>query len=240
MSARLVSLSIDANDPAPVARFWAALLRWDVDAADPDDIVLVPTDGNAFPIRVRRVPGRAVHPSRVHLDLTTESQADQDETVALALKLGGSHLDIGQTSDEGHVVLADPEGNELCIIEPGNRFLGDCGRLGAVNCDGSQATGYFWAAALDWPLVWDQDEETAIRAADPARPSGLTGPVISWGGSPVNPKGVPRNRLHLDLAPADGADLDTEVIRLLSLGAVSLDPASGLLADPDDNELTLS
>ena len=72
-------------------------------------------------------------------------------------------------------MLADPEGNELCIIEPGNSFLAGCGRLGSITCDGSREVGSFWSAALGWPLVWDQDGETAVRAPDG------TGPFITWG-----------------------------------------------------------
>ena len=78
-------------------------------------------------------------------------------------------------------MLADPEGNAFCVIEPGNSFLADCGFIGALSGDGSQATGYFWSAALDWPLVWDQDEETAIRS-----PHG--GPKVTWGGPPLKPE----------------------------------------------------
>ena len=109
--------------------------------------------------------------------------------MARALALGGRHLDVGQLPEEEHVVLADPEGNEFCVIEPGNSFLADCGFIGALSCDGSQATGYFWSEALGWPLVWDQDEETAIRS-----PHG--GPKITWGGPPLNPK-TGKDRLHL-------------------------------------------
>ena len=90
-------------------------------------------------------------------------------------------------------MLADPEGNELCVIEPDNSFLAGCGRLGSITCDGTPEVGYFWSAALGWPLVWDQDEETAIRAPDG------TGPFITWG-PPVAPK-LGKNRLHLDIAP---------------------------------------
>ncbi|WP_425550387.1 VOC family protein [Actinopolymorpha pittospori] len=43
------------------------------------------------------------------------SPADQQHTVATALKLGGDHFDVGQRPEEKHVVLADPEGNEFCV-----------------------------------------------------------------------------------------------------------------------------
>jgi len=94
--------------------------------------------------------------------------------------------------------------------------------------------GYFWSRALGWPLVWDQDEETAIRA-----PHG--GPKITWGGPPVRPR-TTKNRLHLDLAPGSDGDPDTEVDRLVSLGATRVGPGhdgSVLLADPGGNELCL-
>ena len=117
--------------------------------------------------------------------------------MARALGLGARHIDVGQRPEEGHVVLADPEGNEFCVIEPGNSFLAGCGFLGALSCDGSQEVGYFWSEALGWPLVWDQDQETAIQS-----PRG--GPKIAWGGPPVTPK-VGRNRLHFDLAPPSTA-----------------------------------
>jgi hypothetical protein len=134
-------------------------------------------------------------------------------------------------------VLADPEGNELCVIEPSNSFLKDCGRLGAINCDGTREVGYFWSAALDWPLVWDQDEETAIRAPDG------TGPLITWGGPPLAPK-LGKNRLHLEVAPLDRADHCAEVDRLVALGATRGDIGQGdvdrvVMADPDSNEFSV-
>ena len=158
-----------------------------------------------------RSPTPKLGPNRLHLDLTTTSLDDQRDSVARLVELGGRHIDIGQSPDDEHVVLADPEGNELCVIEPSNSFLADCGRLGAINCDGTREVGYFWSAALDWPLVWDQDEETAIRAPDG------TGPIITWGGPPVAPK-LGKNRWHLDVAPLDEADQHAEVDRLVALG----------------------
>jgi hypothetical protein len=95
--------------------------------------------------------------------------------------------------------------------------------------------GYFWSEAQGWSLVWDQDEdeETAARS-----PSG--GPIITWGGPPVAPK-TGRNRWHFHLAPGAGSDQESEVVRLVSLGATRLDEVAGsdgrvVLADPDGNE----
>jgi hypothetical protein len=166
----------------------------------------------------------------MHFDLTSTSLDDQRQTVERALALGGRHVDVGQRPEEGHVVLADPEGNEFCVIEPGNAFLADCGFIGALSCDGSQAVGYFWSEALGWPLVWDQDQETAIRS-----PHG--GPKITWGGPPLMPR-TGRDRLHFELALPAGGDPRAEVERLLTLGATRVGTSDGRveLADPDGNE----
>ena len=235
MALDLVALRIDANDPRRLARFWAEALRWEVADRPGDTVSVLPTDGTSVRIDFTLEPDPNLGPHRIHLDLTTTSLGDQRETVARLLELGGRHLDVGQGPDEGQVVLADPEGYPLCVIEPTNRFLSDCGRLGAINCDGTRAVGCFWSAALGLPLIWDQDEETAIRAPGP------TGPIIAWGGPPIAPKRG-KSRLHLDVAPLDGADQATEVARLEALGATRIDIRQGdvawvVMADPDGNEL---
>lgn len=231
MTSHLVALCFGANDPHRLARFWAGVLNRQTAA---DAVTLPPSDATGFSIRFLATQEPKVGPNQMHLDLTSTSLEDQQQTVARALELGGRHIDIGQRPEEGHVVLADPEGNEFCVIEPGNNFLADCGFIGALNCDGSQEAGYFWSEALGWPLVWDQDQETAIQS-----PSG--GAKIAWGGPPVAPK-TGTNRLHLHLAPPLDGDLSAEVDRLDSLGATRIDHGEGnpagrvAMADPDGNE----
>jgi predicted enzyme related to lactoylglutathione lyase len=233
MTTNLVALCIDANDPLRIARFWSGVLdRRLVDEA-PEGYGLVPNDDTGFAIECFPTGAPKLGPNQLHLDLTSTSVENQRRTVARALELGAHHIDIGQRPEEGHVVLADPEGNEFCVIEPDNKFLAGCGFLGAVVGYGSQAVGYFWSEALGWPLVWDQDEETAIRS-----PRG--GPKITWGGTPLRPK-TGKNRLHFDLAPPADGDQDEEVERLCSLGARRIDIGQGevswvVLADPDGNE----
>jgi catechol 2,3-dioxygenase-like lactoylglutathione lyase family enzyme len=233
-TSRLDALCLDANDPLRLAQFWAEALRWELDAETEGEIGLLPTDGTRFQILFEPVPEKKTARSRIHLDLTTTSVDDQAESVRTLVALGARHVDVGQGADERHVVLADPEGNEFCIIESDNSFLAGCGRLGAINCDGTREAGYFWSAALGWPLVWDQDEETAIRAPDG------TGPFITWGGPPLLPKHG-KNRLHLDIAPPAHVDQLAEVDRLTSLGASRVDIGQGdvdwvVMADPDGNE----
>jgi predicted enzyme related to lactoylglutathione lyase len=237
MPCRLVALTVDANDPLRLARFWGGVLGWEtVDGSD-DGIALLPNDDTGFRIRFLPTQVEKAGQNRMHVDLTSSSLEDQQRTVARSLRLGARHIDVGQRPEERHVVLADPEGNEFCVIEPGNRFLADCGFIGALACDGSQEVGYFWSAALGWPLVWDQDQETAIRS-----PHG--GPKITWGGPPLMPK-TGKNRLHLDLAPPVHGDQRAEVERLVSLGATRIDIGQGevgwvVMADPDGNEFCVS
>ncbi len=232
MTSNLWSVTFDANDPRRLATFWAGLLGWEI-ADDEDGFELIPSDGTDF--RVSFYPSQETKASQnqIHFDLTSPTPEKQQQTVARALELGAQHIDIGQSPDEEQVVLADPEGNEFCVIEAGNNFLADTAFIGAINCDGSQEVGYFWSEALGWPLVWDQDEETAIQS-----PQG--GSKMSWGGPPVAPK-IGKNRLHLDIAPPTGEDQQTEVDRLIALGAKRIDIGQGdvswvVMADPDGNE----
>lgn len=169
---------------------------------------------------------------RMHFDLTSTSPQDQAASVDLAIRLGGHFVDVGQSGDEGHVVLGDPEDNEFCVIESESKFLTNTARIGGIAGEGLAATGYFWSKVLNWPLVWDQDGETAIQA-----PNG--GVKITWGGPPVPAKSA-RNRLRW-VVKASG-ERRHEVAYLCDLGAsiVGERSSSGTeLADPEGNEFVL-
>ena len=233
MTAELFALCFDAADPADLARFWAGLLDREIAPGTGDGVVVGPGDGPGFRLRFQHRAEPKSRPNRMHFDLTSTSWADQERVVARALELGGRHIDLGLGPAERHVNLADPGGNEFDVIEPGNRFLAGCGFVGALACDGTRDVGLFWSAALGWPLVWDQDEETAIQS-----PAG--GTKITWGGPPVAPK-AGRNRVRFDLVPAAGADHRAETDRLVSLGAQPAGEDAGHTAmlDPDGNEFRL-
>lgn len=231
MSSRLLALTFDAQDPDRVARFWADLLGRKV--VEDGGGALLPGDDTQVGLRFVPNATEKTGPNCVHLHLTSDRDDDQQHTVARVLELGGSHLDVGQLPEEGHIVLADPEGNELCVIEAGNNYLAGTGFLGELACDGSRAVGLFWSEALGWPLVWDQDEETAIQ-------SPLGGTKVAWGGPPLAPK-TGRNRQRFELVP-DGGDQQAEVDRLVSLGATRLEvdeDGTIVLADPDGNEFSV-
>lgn len=234
MKARLVALVFDSKAPDEFAPFWARALGWKVREVDGVGVELVPTDATSFKVLFRPAADEKIGQNRIHFDLTTTSLDDQHNTVAELLAIGARHIDIGQDPNDTHVVLADPEGNEFCIIGPYNRFLARCPRLGAVNCDGMRALGCFFSEALGWPLVWDQDEETAIQAPDG------TGPKITWSGPPLMPTWGPE-RFHFHIAPASGTDAQEAFDHLLALGPTRVDgghgcPGATVLADVDGNE----
>ena len=215
MAARLYALTILASDPDKVGLFWRDLLgEHDV----PIPLVFAQAD----------LPREGLNQMHFHL---TSYTATQQENVDRAVWRGATHLDGGPLPAEDHVVLADPEGNEFCIIESTNNWLAGTGFLGEVAADGTREVGVFWSAALDWPLVHDEDGETAIRTPDGRM-------LVAWGGPPLNEKNG-RNRMHFVLVSR--GDLDEEVQRLVGLGASEVSRSGGRveMADPDGNEFWL-
>jgi len=234
LSTRLVTLCFDANDPLRLARFWAAALGWEIDDESDDEVGLLPTDGTPFDFLFLPVPEPKAGKSRLHLDLVSESPEHQSEMVDRFITLGAQPVDIGQSSDEDHVVLADPEGNEFCVVLRGD-FLATTGLIGAIVFEPADpVVGRFWAEAAGWPMVYDQDGDTAIRAPDGQ------GPFLTFG-PPTGAVKTGKNRLHLDVAPPADGDQAAEVERLLALGARPVDIGQGdvswvVLADPEGNE----
>lgn len=231
MATRLWSVVFDANDRVALARFWAAALGWEYAEGEGCSSV---TGGGGTLRRLEFVtaPNEKQSANWMHFDLSSTSIQDQRATVERSIELGARHIDIGQGPDSEHVVLADPEGNEFCVLEPGNGFVDDRSRLGSLTCDGSPTVGYFWSEVLGWPLVWDQDDETAVRSRD-------GGVFITFGGPPAAKH--TKNRLPIDIAPPTDGDQRAEIDRLVALGATRIDIGQGdvnwvVLADPDGNE----
>lgn len=225
MTVRIEALSVDALDPPAQARFWAAALGWKV--ADDEPALVVPTDSTVA-IRFEATTAPKVAPNPVHLDLSSRSLDDQAAFVERLRGLGATPADVGQTGEEAHVVLADPEGNEMCVLEPGNAFTDQASRFGSITCDGTRSAGVFWSEALGWPLIWDQHDETAVRA-----PAG-TGPLVTWGGQV--PQHDQHRRLRLVVVPVAPAAVAAEVDRLDALGATVVGPRPDgcvVLHDPD-------
>lgn len=228
----LVGVRLDASDPELVANFWAELLPARSERRRGGLIAVIPHDPLNYPILVSSGGAPKQVQNSIHFDLATSSPAAMSDMIARAIALGGSHVDVGQSPTEPHTVLVDPEENEFCVIESGNGFLAGTGAIGAINCDGTRELGYFWSRALGWPLVWDQDEETAIQA-----PYG--GSKITWSGPPLMPRGS-HNRLHLQVGAT--TPLSDAAAHLTGLGAVATGEVMNdaqIFRDPDGNEFDL-
>jgi predicted enzyme related to lactoylglutathione lyase len=109
---------IDAHDLTALADFWAEALHWSVLSSREREVVVGPDVG--APIGLCFMPAgdmRKTVKNRVHLDLTTTPD-DRDAEIERLLGLGARRVDIGQTGEESWDVLADPEGNEFCVVRP--------------------------------------------------------------------------------------------------------------------------
>ncbi len=125
MTSKPTELAIDCADPQALARFWCAVLGYEILDEAEEGVVTIgaPASGDAQqrpgpipPVMTfARVPEGKVGKNRLHLDLNPSDQ-DQAAEVRRVLELGARHADVGQTGDEPWVCLADPEGNEFCIL----------------------------------------------------------------------------------------------------------------------------
>jgi predicted enzyme related to lactoylglutathione lyase len=115
MPSQLASLAIDAIRPRVVADFWCAVLDWQVVDEDTDIISIAPQDRTSPSIDVIAVPEGKTVKNRLHFDLRADGVSTGEELERL-LALGAVRTDVGQGPDVSWVVLADPEGNEFCLL----------------------------------------------------------------------------------------------------------------------------
>ena len=114
MACRLTEIVIDCQDPERVGAFWADVLGYQI-TATPDGPQLTGPDGSGPTVLVARTPdGPKTSKNRLHLDVNPTDR-DQEAEVERLLTLGATHADIGQ-GEQDWVVLADPEGNEFCVL----------------------------------------------------------------------------------------------------------------------------
>lgn len=117
---RIQCLCVDSPDPARIAGFWEAALGWRRTYDKPHEIVLEPPagspeDGVSPDLLFLRVPEAKTVKNRLHLDLRP---LDQQREVERLLALGAHRVSVGQPDDAPWVVLADPDGNEFCVLPP--------------------------------------------------------------------------------------------------------------------------
>jgi hypothetical protein len=103
---------VDANDPAALGRWWATALGWVVVGEESDEYEIRPSADRLPGLLFGRVPEAKLVKNRLHLDFRPD---DRDAEVERLLGLGATRADVGQ-GDESWIVLADPEGNEFCVL----------------------------------------------------------------------------------------------------------------------------
>ena len=114
---------VDAHDLPGLARFWAQVLGWRVLSERDREVVIGPSVDSPVGICFMPVTEPKQLKNRLHLDLTTGAD-DREAEVERVLRLGARRVDIGQTGEESWTVLADPEGNEFCIVRPKSTLVG--------------------------------------------------------------------------------------------------------------------
>ncbi|MBO0807338.1 MAG: VOC family protein [Actinobacteria bacterium] len=239
MALRLVQIAMNARDDSALGRFWAEALGWSMSSEEPGVTNLEPMgftypDPAAVCIDILTVPEPKTVKNRVHVDLATTSAAHQADLVARLQALGATPADVGQ-GDVSWTVLADPEGNEFCVLEPHPIFR-DTGPIAEVvaDCADPRAMARFWGEAMDWTLHEVTGERAVLRSA-----KGV-GPYLVFLRTPDVKTG--KNRTHLDLRPYPGDEQAAGVARLRALGATDIDVGQGddvpwtCLADPEGNE----
>jgi hypothetical protein len=230
MTLAFMSVVFRSDDPQRDAEFWGAILGRSAER-DGDELLLRGSSGQvglAFARDVAHSGGQ----NRLHLHLA-DGPLDQRGTIAACEKLGARLRGNGHVPANSFAAMADVVGDDFCVIEDDNGYLAGTGPLGEVTCVGTRAVGHFWSRALQWPLVWEVGEETAVQA-----PAG--GTKVAWGGEPLDP-GIATDRQFFVLTVADD-EFDEEVDRLIALGATGRgDRRAGraTLSDPDGVEFQL-
>jgi catechol 2,3-dioxygenase-like lactoylglutathione lyase family enzyme len=228
---RLVSIVVDCHDHIAQAQWWAKTLRAPVALERPDEASIFLEDGPV--LEFVPDPHPKTSKNRLHVDLATYDAAEHEQLVEELLDRGARHVDIGQRGGDW-VVLADPEGNEFCVLEP-RPTHGYTGALAVICLDTAAVTQTtdFWTKASGWPIVARDETWAELRA-----PSGR-GPFLVLGEA-SGPK-TGKLRLHLDVAPFADGDQEAEVEELVAAGARRIDIGQGdvswvVLADPGGNE----
>ncbi len=230
----LENVVFDAVDPQRVGRFWETALDCErlTDEAAGFETRLAVEGGPVLDLCFQRVGERTPGTPRLHLDLV--GGARQTEVVDRLLGLGARHLDIGQ-GDVPWVVLADPEGNPLCVLEERATYA-DTGPVAALPLDSADPDrdAEFWAWLTGWTPV------AGVAPASLRHPS-LRGPLLELCPE-VAPKGAAKNPIHLDIRLEAGDDPDAVAAGITERGGRELRFDWGELpwrhfADPSGNEL---
>ncbi|WP_309647805.1 VOC family protein [Nocardioides sp.] len=230
---QLENLVIDAVEPQRLGRFWETVIGGETltDAPGIFETRLSIEGGPWLDLCFQPVPEPPSEAPRLHPDLLGGPR--QAEVVERLLGLGARHLDIGQR-DAPWVVLADPEGNALCVMEERASYDGT-GPIAALPLDSADPDrdADFWS----WLTGWTDVAGLAPRSL---RHPSLLGPLLELCPEET-PKGASKNRMHLDLRLEPGEDADEVAAAITARGGRQLPAQWGELPwrtylDPSGNE----
>ena len=117
MALRLHHIVVDTHDLPGLAHFWAQVFDWRILSEREREVIIGPDENAPVGMCFMPVTEPKTVKNRIHLDLTTGSD-DRDAEIERLLALGARRVDVGQTGAESWTVLADPEGNEFCVVRP--------------------------------------------------------------------------------------------------------------------------
>ena len=118
MVSTIAQWTLDVQDVSLMSTFWSEALGYRSRRLSGGEIKLLPPDGapeTALSVLLQHSAGPKTGKNRAHPDLITPG-GDVDAEVDRLIGLGAKRVDVGQTGNEPFVVLADPEGNEFCLL----------------------------------------------------------------------------------------------------------------------------
>ena len=134
MALRWYSVVVDSHDIAAQARWWAEVLDFVIVYEDEHEVAVIPKHLSVDPITDGRewmhqpqglvfvpVPEGKTVKNRLHIDLAPHTSQDRDAEIARLLEMGATKVDVCQSDDVTWTVLADPEGNEFCVLSSRDR-----------------------------------------------------------------------------------------------------------------------
>ena len=229
----LENVVFDAVEPQVLGGFWEAVVGGErlTDQVDIVETRLTVKSGPVLDLCFQQVAERPSEPLRLHIDV--HGGARQGKVIQRLVGLGAQHVDIGQ-GDVPWVVLADPEGNPLCVMEERTAYT-NTGPIAALPLDSADPDrdAKFWS----WLTGWVEVPGVAPRTL---RHPSMRGPLLEMCPE-ESPKGSGKNRLHLDVRLDAGEDADAVEAAITDRGGSVLSHDWGELpwrpyTDPSGNE----
>ena len=133
MALRWYTTVIDSRDPRSLAAWWAEALDWQIVYTADEECVIIPSWADSEQMQNTpweqlgpglvfvTVPEEKTIKNRLHFDFAPHTSQDRDAEIARLENLGAKRIDVGQDPDVGWTVLADPEGNEFCVLSSRDR-----------------------------------------------------------------------------------------------------------------------